>query len=236
MNCIIALSGGLDSTTLLAYTKTISNLRICTVSFDYGQKHRRELEDAERIANYYKVPFDIINLANTGVFDGSNSTLLQGVGEVPKMSYADQIQKDRPNGVVSTYVPFRNGLMASIASSVVLSRYPDEQAYVGLGVHRDDAAGDAYPDCSIDFCNALDKALYTGSGKLVKLWAPFKNNSKAYIVRLGLSIGVPYELTRSCYVGEDRPCGVCGTCIDRLAAFKANEAKDPLNYPNGVNV
>ena len=95
------------------------------------------------------------------------------------------------------------------------------------GAHADDAAGNAYPDCSSVFNNAMNTAVYEGSGKQLKLEAPFVNMTKADVVKIGLELKVPYELTWSCYEGGDKPCGQCGTCIDRAKAFELNGINDP---------
>ena len=95
------------------------------------------------------------------------------------------------------------------------------------GAHADDSAGFAYPDCSLVFNQAMNEAIWEGSGHQLKTEAPFVNVSKAEVVRIGLELGVPYELTWSCYEGGEKPCGKCGTCIDRAAAFQANHVEDP---------
>ena len=92
---------------------------------------------------------------------------------------------------------------------------------------QDDSAGFAYPDCSPVFNQAMNEAIWEGSGHQLKIEAPFVNVSKAEVVRIGLELGVPYELTWSCYEGGEKPCGKCGTCIDREAAFQANHMEDP---------
>ena len=125
---------------------------------------------------------------------------------------------------VSTYVPFRNGLFISTAASVALSK---GCSVIYYGAHSDDAAGSAYPDCSDEFNNAMADAVYIGSGKQLEIKAPFVNLTKADIVKEGLRLKVPYELTWSCYEGGDKPCGKCGTCIDRAKAFEKNGVKDP---------
>jgi 7-cyano-7-deazaguanine synthase len=96
------------------------------------------------------------------------------------------------------------------------------------GAHADDAAGSAYPDCSLAFVTAMNQAIVEGTGGMLCLEAPFVSVSKAEVVRTGLSLGVPYELTWSCYEGGEKPCGRCGTCIDRSAAFRACGTIDPL--------
>ena len=126
---------------------------------------------------------------------------------------------------ISTYVPFRNGLFLSSAASIALSKGCNIIYY---GAHSDDAAGSAYPDCSKVFNNAMNQAIYEGSGHQLEIKAPFVEMTKADIVKIGLSLGVPYQLTWSCYEGNDTPCGTCGTCIDRQNAFLKNGIKDPL--------
>ena len=125
---------------------------------------------------------------------------------------------------MSTYVPFRNGLFLSAAASLALSL---DCGYLYYGAHADDAAGNAYPDCTDAFYNAMGTALYEVSGYELKLEAPFIHSNKSDVVREGLRLQVPYELTWSCYEGGERPCGHCGTCIDRIEAFRANGMEDP---------
>ena len=122
-------------------------------------------------------------------------------------------------------MPFRNGLFLASAASVAISLGCDVIYY---GAHSDDAAGSAYPDCSESFNNAMNDAIYIGSGNQVKIEAPFVNATKKDVVAAGLKLNVPYELTWSCYEGDDKPCGVCGTCIDRQKAFEENGVKDPV--------
>ena len=121
-------------------------------------------------------------------------------------------------------MPFRNGLFLSAAASLALSL---DCGYIYYGAHSDDAAGNAYPDCTEHFYKSMGDAIFEGSGKECSLEAPFINHNKADVVKEGLQLGVPYHLTWSCYEGGDKPCGHCGTCIDRQAAFEANGVKDP---------
>ena len=121
-------------------------------------------------------------------------------------------------------MPFRNGLFLSSAASIALSNGCEVIYY---GAHSDDAAGNAYPDCSTAFNDAISQAIYLGSGNQLHIEAPFVTWKKADVVKKGLELGVPYELTWSCYEGGDKPCGVCGTCRDRAAAFAANGIQDP---------
>lgn len=222
---IVLLSGGLDSTTCLALAiEECGRDNVHTISISYGQKHSKELDCAKQIAEHYKVSNEVFDLSS--IFTSSNCSLLKNsTDDVPSGSYESQIEDV---GKVSTYVPFRNGLMLSVVAAIAQSRYPNEYVTVYLGNHKDDAAGEAYPDCSLEFTQYMDKAISTGTYGLVHLKSPFVNNTKADIVAWGLKHDVPYEKSWSCYNGNETPCHKCGTCIDREAAFKANETIDPL--------
>jgi 7-cyano-7-deazaguanine synthase len=220
--CLVLLSGGIDSSTALA-TALRDFDEVVALTVSYGQKHEREIKAAEDIAGYYNVPLKKIDL--NAVFADSDCSLLAGSeAEIPEESYAEQIKKTGGGTPVSTYVPFRNGLFISAAAAVALANGCEAVMY---GAHADDAAGNAYPDCSPEFFTAMNSSLITGSGGAVRLLAPFVNMNKTEIVKLGLALKVPYELTWSCYVGGERPCGRCGTCIDRAAAFAAAGTSDP---------
>ncbi|MDR0986110.1 MAG: 7-cyano-7-deazaguanine synthase QueC [Ruminococcus sp.] len=213
--CLVLLSGGVDSSTALALAARDFD-EVIALSVFYGQKHERELKSAKDIAEFYGVELKTIDL-NAVFADSDCSLLANSEAEIPQESYAEQIKKTGGLTPVSTYIPFRNGLFISSAAAVALSNGCEAVIY---GAHADDSAGNAYPDCSPEFYEAMNAALITGSGGGVKLLAPFINMNKTEIVKLGLKLGVPYELTWSCYVGGDEPCGVCGTCIDREKAFK----------------
>ncbi len=224
MKALVLSSGGVDSTTALgmAVDKYGKN-NVIALSISYGQKHDKEIQAAIAVAKHYGVEQLFLDLAK--IFEYSDCSLLQQSDEeIPKESYAEQISETKGEKPVSTYVPFRNGLFLSSAASIALSKECDVIYY---GAHADDSAGFAYPDCSPVFNNAMNEAIWEGSGHQLKIHAPFVNLNKADVVKIGLELGVPYELTWSCYEGGDKPCGVCGTCIDREAAFKANGVKDP---------
>ncbi len=223
MKALVLFSGGVDSTTCLAIAVDKYGAdEVLALSLYYGQKHSRELEAARKIAAHYGVKHKELDLAL--IFADSDCTLLKGSeGEIPKESYAEQLEKT-DGKPVSTYVPFRNGLFLASAASIALSNGCEEIYY---GAHSDDAAGNAYPDCSSDFNDAINRAIYLGSGGELRVTAPFIGMNKAQVIAKGLELGVPYELTWSCYEGGDKPCGVCGTCRDRIAAFRANGMEDP---------
>ena len=224
MKALVLFSGGVDSSTCLAIAVAKYGAKeVIALSVSYGQKHSKELEAAQKIAEYYGVMLKTIDLSK--IFEDSNCSLLQGSTEdIPTESYDEQLKKSG-GSPVSTYVPFRNGLFLSCAASVALSFGCNEIYY---GAHSDDAAGNAYPDCSSEFNDSINRAIFIGSGDRLTVCAPFIGLSKAEVVKRGLELGVPYELTWSCYSGTDKPCGVCGTCRDRIAAFEKNGVTDPL--------
>lgn len=222
MKKVVLLSGGVDSTTCLAVAlQDCKPDDVLAVNMYYGQKHQREIASARRIAAYYGV--EIMELDLSAIFAKSDCSLLIGSNNaVPHGSYAEQ-QKEAGEVPVSTYVPFRNGLMLSAAASIAVSVGASQIYY---GAHADDAAGNAYPDCSVRFTEAMNRAIYEGTGGKVNVVAPFVTFNKATVVKKGLELGVPYKMTWSCYEGGEKPCGKCGTCIDRANAFKANGVED----------
>ncbi|MBS4913140.1 MAG: 7-cyano-7-deazaguanine synthase QueC [Veillonella sp.] len=227
MKAVVLSSGGVDSTTCLALAiDKLGKENVVAVSIFYGQKHDKELACARNIAAYYEVPHYELNLAN--ILKYSNSSLMEGSTEkIVHKSYAEQID-EQPGQIVSTYVPFRNGLMMSSVAALGMSLFPDEEVEIYLGAHADDAAGNAYADCSEAFIEAMGKAISLGTYEKVNVVAPFAAMNKAQLVGVGLKLNVPYELTWSCYEGGDTPCGTCGTCIDRIKAFELNGTVDPL--------
>lgn len=224
MKALVLSSGGVDSTTALGLAVSrYGKENVIALSVSYGQKHDKEIQAATAVAEYYGVEQLFLDLSL--IFQYSNCSLLQqSTEDIPKESYAEQIEQTKGEKPVSTYVPFRNGLFLSSAASIALSKECDVIYY---GAHADDSAGFAYPDCSPEFNNAMNEAIWEGSGHQLRIEAPFVNVSKAEVVKTGLALGVPYELTWSCYEGGERPCGTCGTCIDRAAAFAANGVADP---------
>ncbi|MDE7070493.1 MAG: 7-cyano-7-deazaguanine synthase QueC [Clostridia bacterium] len=223
MKALVLFSGGVDSTTCLGLAiEKYGASEVIALSVFYGQTHNKELEAAKKIAKYYGVELKQLDLAL--IFADSNCALLSGSSnEIPKESYAEQLAHT-DGKPVSTYVPFRNGLFLASATSIALSRGCEVIYY---GAHSDDAVGNAYPDCSDAFNDAMNRAIYLGSGEQLRIEAPFVRMNKAQIIQKGLALKVPYELTWSCYVGGDTPCGVCGTCRDRATAFAKNGIKDP---------
>lgn len=224
MKALVLTSGGVDSTTALGLAiQKYGKENVIALSISYGQKHDKEIQAAIAVSEYYGVEQLFLDLAK--IFQYSNCSLLkQSTEEIPELSYAEQLKNTHGETPVSTYVPFRNGLFLSSAASIALSK---DCSVIYYGAHSDDAAGFAYPDCSPVFNNAMNEAIWEGSGHQLQIEAPFVNLTKADVVRIGLDLKVPYELTWSCYEGGNKPCGKCGTCIDRAAAFQANHTADP---------
>lgn len=228
MKILVLASGGLDSTVLLhKAVKEVGAENVIALSMFYGQKHAKERESCEWQCNKLGVPVEYADLSEVFRFNPSCSALLEGSEkEIKHESYAEQLEELGGNGTVSAYVPFRNGLFLSYAAAVALQLECDAIYY---GAHADDAAGHAYPDCTPEFITAMQEAIYQGTGHKVMMQAPWWDKNKAAVVKAGLDLGMThedFEHTWSCYEGKDTPCGTCGTCIDRKAAFEANGITD----------
>lgn len=223
MKALVLFSGGVDSSTCLGIAvDKYGSENVLALSVSYGQKHTKEIDSARAVAKHYGVELYELDLST--IFRFSDCSLLKGSSEeIPHESYAEQL-KETGGSPVSTYVPFRNGLFISSAAAIAISR---GCSVIYYGAHSDDAAGNAYPDCSEAFNNAMSEAIWVGSGNQVRVEAPFVSMSKADVVKIGLKLGVPYELTWSCYEGGEVPCGKCGTCVDRAKAFAENGVPDP---------
>lgn len=231
MKCVVLLSGGVDSTTCLAMAvEAYGKGEVMALTAYYGQKHAKEIEAARAVAAYYGVIHREADLAQA--FALSDCSLLQNSPKaIRHASYAQQLAELGGEGTLETYVPFRNGLFLSYAAAAAVSVGAEVIYY---GAHQDDAAGRAYPDCTPEFEEAMAAAIYEGSGRTCRLEAPLLHWNKAGVVREGLRLGAPYELTWSCYEGGSEPCGACGTCIDRERAFAANGVADPARQRRTV--
>lgn len=213
-NSLIALSGGVDSTTLLyEYREEVA----CAVGFDYGSKHNaRELAAAKAICRELEIPYLIIPLAF--IEEYFRSDLLLSGGEMQLGDYSEE-------NMSSTVVPFRNGIMLSVLAGLAESR---DLQQVLIANHFGDHA--IYPDCRESFVTPMGEAITAGTSNGVKLVAPYTTLTKAEIVARGTRLGVPYGKTYSCYQGGERHCGRCGTCRERHDAFVANGLEDPTLY------
>lgn len=211
MKAVLVYSGGLDSTTLLYEYKDSIAL---AVSFDYGSKHnKRELEFAAINCRRLGIRHLVIPLEFMGKY--FRSDLLIGGGDIPEGSYADSNMK-------STVVPFRNGIMLSIAAGLAESYELDT---IMLANHSGDHA--IYPDCRPEFIEGMAAAVEAGTYNGVKVVSPYCNMTKRDIALRGRELGVDFSLTYSCYKGGEKHCGKCGTCVERKEAL---EGFDPTEY------
>lgn len=202
---LLILSGGMDSTTLLYDQQARIAL---AVTFDYGSNHgAREIACARRSCERLGIPWLCIPLAFMGQY--FNSALLSGADAIPDGTYA-------PDNLSATIVPFRNGIMLSVAAGLAESR---GFAHVMMANHAGDHI--IYPDCRPEFVAAMDAAIRAGSGGKVSLLAPYTSLTKNEIACRGARLGVDYSLTYSCYKGGERHCGVCATCRERAEALAA---------------
>jgi 7-cyano-7-deazaguanine synthase len=225
---LVLCSGGLDSTVLLHKAASEeSHDNIVALNMFYGQKHAKEAECALWQTEWLGVPLINADLSDVFKFNKDCSALLAGSKmDIIHKSYAEQLADLGGSGTVTAYVPYRNGLFLSYATAVALQMGCDKIYY---GAHADDAAGRAYPDCTEEFIVAQAEAIYTGTAGKVTMEAPWWMKNKADIVAYGLELGMSheeFEHTWSCYEGKEEPCGTCGTCIDRKAAFEANGITD----------
>lgn len=208
----------MDSTTALAWAKSRPEFEVVgAVNFQYGSKHNgKEFRAAQNVADHYGVQLTYINLPF--VADLFKSDLLTSGGDIPDGHYADESMK-------RTVVPFRNGIMLSIAAGLAESMNAEA---VVLGNHFGDHA--IYPDCRKDFIEPMKLAIENGTYMQVKLVSPFCTIDKTQVCRLGAHLEVPFALTYSCYKGGDKHCGTCGTCTERKEAFKDSGTPDPTEY------
>jgi len=229
MKALVLSSGGLDSSVCAAYAvKKYGAENVVTASLYYGQRHSKELNCAKAIAKYYKVKHIEQDISEAMSYAASVSSLMEGSSvKMNDKTYAEQIAED---GSPTTEVPLRNGVFLVLAGSLAMSLFPKEEVAVIYGAHSDDSAGNAYPDCSVEFANTADKLIQIGSRGLVSLERPLINMNKAQVVKLGLDLHVPFDKTTSCYKGRERACACCGTCRDRAEAFRLNKVIDPIPY------
>jgi len=214
---IILLSGGLDSATTLFYAKTKGFNCHCLI-FDYGQRHRRELRHAVKVAQAAKCDYKIVKISLPWL----GSSLLDRSQKLPRRAVID------PKEIPSTYVPARNIIFLSFAASFAEAAGAQT---IFIGANAVDYSG--YPDCRPDFLNAFQNALRKGMktgvrGKAIVIKAPLLKKTKAQIVKLGRQLHVPFELTWSCYQGSLKPCGTCDSCRLRAKGFEDAGMIDPV--------
>lgn len=222
MKSVVVLSGGLDSTVLLA--KHIrSGHKVRAISVNYGQRHRIELDYARHTCAVYGVPLTIVDLSSlAAALPGSSQT--DTTVAVPKGHYAEETMK-------ATVVPNRNMILLSVALGHAVAHKFDCVSYAA---HSGDHA--IYPDCREEFVAALDKAAGLCDWHPVRIERPFVGVTKAEIVALGNQLDVALDRTYSCYEGLSVHCGTCGTCIERREAFLLAGVPDPTAYRDTTSI
>lgn len=200
---VVIHSGGLDSTVLLFYLRHHSH-DVVSLSFDYGQRHLKELGYAAALCCRHKIQHVEVEIP-WGFFKGDSA--LTGLTPVPHGHYEDESMK-------KTVVPGRNALFISSAVAMCPQLGADR---VAIGVHSGDHA--IYPDCRPEFVSSMQQAVKFGTGGDVALLAPFVDWDKRWIVELGRALDVPFEETWTCYEGKMHPCGKCGSCVEREEAL-----------------
>jgi len=225
MEAVVLLSGGLDSSTVLAMAIKEHHLNpeeIVCLSLNYGQKHSVEMQASHDVAMFYGCQF-VHKQLDPSIF-ASDKSSLTGSEPMPELSYKEIAEGE---GVSPTYVPFRNANLLSTATALGLGLGVHS---VYFGAHAEDARGWAYPDCTPEFIGAMANAIFIGTYYKVRLVTPIEWFMKKDIVKKGLELDVPYELTHSCYEGLKPACGKCPTCVERLEGFRLNGVEDPIPY------
>lgn len=218
---VVLLSGGLDSATTLYFAKKAGFECHCLI-FDYGQRHHREIKSAKTIAQSAKCTFKIIKIS----LPWKGSSLLDKnikVREFKRLGAQELISK-----IPCTYVPARNIIFLSFALSFAEAVKAEA---IFIGAHSEDYSG--YPDCRPEFYRAFKKIIATGTKagvekKSIEIKTPLIHKSKAQIIKLGLSLRVPFEFTWSCYKGGRKPCSKCDSCYYRAKGFRDMGIIDPL--------
>ncbi len=223
MKAVILLSGGLDSSTVL-YQAQADGCESYAISFDYQQRHRRELESAQAIAHAAGIIKHQIVSFDLTLWGGS--ALTDQKIDYPRDRTLDQMSETIP----ITYVPARNTIFLSFALAWAETLQAQR---IYIGVNALDYSG--YPDCRPDYIQAMQEVFRLGTkqgreGEQISIFAPLINLKKTEIIELGNKLGVPWEKTWSCYAGTEIACGLCDSCRLRLAAFEELGLKDPLPY------
>jgi 7-cyano-7-deazaguanine synthase len=223
MKAVVIVSGGMDSTTTL-YQAIEDGYEPFVLSFNYGQRHVKELESAKAICKRLGVSHKIIDMSFLRELL-SNSALTSGtIDAVPEGHYAAENMK-------ATVVPNRNMIMVSVGIGYAVN-IGAKALY--LGIHAGDHA--IYPDCRPQFTSVMETAAFIANDGFIskdfKLSSPFQRVPKNTIVEIGTQLGVPFELTWSCYKGLEKHCGRCGTCVERKEAFSLAGIPDPTEYFN----
>lgn len=219
--CVVLLSGGVDSSVLMY--SLIEMYEVWPVTFSYGQRHNKEIVAARNLCEargeWLLKRWRYVDLR---VLQNLLPSSLTSVGEIPEGHYESEAMK-------STVVPNRNMILLAIAAGYANGM---GAKYVAYAPHKGDHV--VYPDCRPEFIKAMKEAIRLGTGwdyDGVELLTPFSSFTKVDVVKLGMSLTVPFKLTWSCYKGLERPCLTCGTCVERIDAFLKAGSVDPALTP-----
>ena len=216
MKAIVLFSGGLDSTVLATQMKQeATETRL--LSIDYGQRHAKELDHSQKVADHLGLAHEILKLPQLGQILGGSSLTDKSI-TLPEGHYAEESMK-------STVVPNRNIILLALAGGHALSIGFDTIAYAA---HAGDHT--IYPDCRPEFADAMNKALGLADWNDLNLHRPYVEMTKSDLVSLGEELNAPLHLTLSCYAGGEIHCGKCGTCVERKEAFALANIPDPTKY------
>ena len=216
MRALVLFSGGLDSTVLAMQMKQEAK-ETRLLSIDYGQRHAKELDHSQKVADHLGLTHEILKLPQLGQILGGSSLTDKSI-ILPEGHYAEESMK-------STVVPNRNMILLALAGGHALSLGFDTIAYAA---HAGDHT--IYPDCRPEFADAMDKALGLADWKDLNLHRPYVEMTKSDLVSLGHQLEAPLHLTWSCYAGGEIHCGKCGTCVERKEAFELAKIPDPTKY------
>lgn len=212
---VVIYSGGMDSFTVL--NRAIKDGKeVYALSFDYGQRHVKELECAATVCNRLNIPHKVIDITSINQLL-AGSSLTDDI-EIPEGHYEEESMK-------STVVPNRNMILLSLAVGYAVSV---EASQVYYGAHSGDHA--IYPDCRPEFVEKMNDVCQIANYEAVEIFSPYLTVSKTDILTDGLNMDLDYSQTWTCYNGREKACGKCGACQERLEAFRDNNAIDPLTY------
>ncbi|MHC4891182.1 MAG: 7-cyano-7-deazaguanine synthase QueC [Planctomycetota bacterium] len=210
--CVVVLSGGLDSATV-AYWAKKQGYAIYAITFKYGQIATREVGAAQKIAVKLGIPINVVDLSSLKSVFGDVTSLCDE--SIPMTSSFSQ----------PIIVPFRNAIFLSVAVSYAASISVDKIFYGAQGSDEP-----FYPDCRREFCKAFERTAQLGTGTEISIEAPFSNRPKSETITIGAELGVPFDLTWSCYRNGLKHCGKCESCVNRKRAFNEAGIPDPTEY------
>ena len=210
--CIVVLSGGPDST-VVAYWAKKQGYKVHALTFKYGQIAEKEVKHATLIAEKLGIPIKTVDL-------GSLKDIFAGVTALCDKNIELSSTFTQP-----IIVPFRNAIFLSVAVAYAVSIGAAEVFYGAQGSDET-----FYPDCRKEFYESFENAARLGTGAEIRIGAPFNNLQKSEVIKVGMQLGVPFELTWSCYRGKEKHCGTCESCVNRKNAFKQARIGDPTEY------